>query len=129
MSKGLYVSSFLILAFLFVPVVFYFLLGYLVSPMCYCLFSAFEQSDVRVLKLVYLTVYAGLFVAVAFSTYRLSMQPLLYSRRIAFQVACLLVLICCSFLRVIEEGDGLIEWYQSGTYNFWTACLRYPHSP
>jgi hypothetical protein len=128
-----YLLSFLALAFLFVPVIFFFGLAGLVAPCCYGLYAMLNlgPSDqiIFAVFLVYLVIYFGLFFLMAFLSFRLSTLFAKKSVRTSIQVAFLLLLFSCSFLTVIMEGGGMVNTSQSGTYNFWTACARFPHSP
>jgi hypothetical protein len=129
MSWRAYALSFMALAFLFVPVIFFFGLGGLVAPCCYGLYEMLNSPVAFEIFAVYLAIYFGLFLLIAFLTFRLSTLFAEGSIRTSIQFVFLSLLFSCSFLTVINESGGLVNTCQTGTYNFWTACARFPHSP
>jgi hypothetical protein len=128
MSPRLYVIIFMILAVIFVPVLFYFFFGALVAPCCYAvvqLFVGVDPSGWRqaIWLLGHVVIYFGLFYGAARFTFWASQLASGKRAQTAIQVVILLGLFACSFLRVIEESE--MRYGMSGTYDFWGACIRY----
>jgi hypothetical protein len=131
MSWRTYATNFMLLAFLFVPVLFFFGFGGLVSPCCYAVYEFMNTNDGggRSIFAIHFAMYFFGFFFLAYASFRLSQFAPEGAIRKGVQAAFLLLLFSCSFLTVIQEsaaGGG--DSYNSGTYNFWTACARFPHT-
>ena len=121
----------MVLAMMFVPVLFFFFLGGLVAPCCYEGLTILEgKPGLLGLRIFYLIFYLGLFYLLASVSFWLSSFFADRTGQKVIQILFLVLLFSCSFFRVIQEtaaGGGTS--YNSGTYNFWEACVRYPNSP
>jgi hypothetical protein len=131
MSRKAYTVAFMVLAIMFVPVLFDYFWGALISPCCYAILTIFsDQRIIAELTAFYVAVYLGLFYLLArISFWSSNLFPNRTGKK-AVQMLVLVLLFSCSFIRVIQEdvaapGDN----EQTGTYNFWKACARYPASP
>ena len=127
-SRGLYVGLFVFTAFTFVPVVFFFFFGALVAPCIYLVFdAAFGPGGelIKFLEVGQIAFFIGVFYLCARLAYRVSKFFNKGTAQNIVQGLTLLVLFSCSFLSVINESDVC---HQSGTYNFWSACVRYLES-
>ena len=136
MSRGAYVTSFMILAFTFVPVIFSLIIFpvSLVGPCSYVAFIAIANSLVEVPKgewavlaldavdVAYLALYCGIFYLFAGLTYRISNEFEKSAGKIILQILFLLAVFSCSFLRVIQ-GSTFVNW--TGAYDFWGGCARF----
>jgi hypothetical protein len=130
MSGRVYVTSFITLAVLFVPVLFFFGFGALSSPCCYAIYSILEgrtHGAPSYIMVGYLVTYIGFFFLIATGIFWVTGLFANSQVRTAIQVVSLLALFACSFIKAIEESGG--RDFESGTYNFWTACARHPLSP
>jgi hypothetical protein len=134
-------TSFMLLAFLFVPVLFPVGSQFLMSPMCYAAYdyvtAGIFVSPGAMLKEggaawqldTPLLFYLCLFLIFAFVSFRISKLTSEKEVQICIQVGFLVLLFIFSFLPLIGESD----WNpggkgESGCYNFWTACLRFPET-
>jgi hypothetical protein len=119
----------MILAIMFVPVLFYFFFGALVAPCCFAIFEILGGRGPRIMMEFYVVIYFAVFFAAGWWSYRLPMLSIRQTTQIRIQCFILLGLFACSFLRLIAEGEeapGNAE--MSGTYNFWEACVRLSHT-
>lgn len=133
MSRRRFVGSFVVLAGLFIPVLFWYGLADLTVPCgyqfmnigCELLYSPgrmVRHWRTAVLVGLYLVFYGALFYAAA----RLSFWGCsLVAGRLRYlaQIAILFAVVSCSFIRAIEYNA--LNYGGSGTYNFWEACIRY----
>jgi len=133
MSRRRFEMTFVVLAMVFVPVLFWFGLADL-KIQCACqIFNIVLEllcSPGRLIRHweqvvtvgVYLAVYGGLFYGAARLSYWGSN---LFAGRLRWlaQVVILSAVVSCSFIRAIEYSA--LNYGGSGTYNFWEACVRY----
>jgi ABC-type Fe3+-siderophore transport system permease subunit len=121
----------MVLAVMFVPVLVGFFLWGLIAPCCYQALTILEgKPGLSGLRIFSLIVYLGLFYLLARVSFWLSGSIANRTGQKVMQVLFLVLLFSCSFIRVIHEsaaGGGTND--NSGTYNFWEACARYPESP
>jgi hypothetical protein len=131
MPRWTYVSAFVLLAVTFVPVLFFFITGGLVAPCCYEAFTILEGKPGLVgLRLLYLFLYLVLFYLLARISFSLSSLPANRTAQVGVQILFLLLLFSCSYLRIIHETTFEDKTFDdSGMYNFWEACARFPESP
>ncbi len=127
MPRKLYVPTFIALAAMFVPVVLDFgIVGYVVPSTWIAVFvggTLFRaEFGPSLWAFGHLAVYLLLFYAAARATFWLSSRPDSQAGRSTIQVAVLLALFSCSFLRAITYSS--IQG-QGGTYTFWGAVSRY----
>jgi hypothetical protein len=121
----------MLLAFLFVPVPSFLGVQALTSPCCYAAYVLLQGSRIPAgpqLGLP-LMIYLGLFFLLSGVSFKISTLPRSKLARLYIQFAFLVLLFCCSFVPIIgesswEPGHG----GDSGSYNFWTACARFPHT-
>ena len=128
MSRGLYISLFLLLAVIFVPVLFFYGLGFYVVPIVYMCTDLLRinNGNVDLLTLGYILVYLLFFYGAAEFTFWASDLSSFGVIRKALQILFLVVVFSCSFIPAITYG-GIGG--QGGTYTFWGAVHRYFEKP
>ena len=126
MTRKAYVLTFIVLAVMFVPVDIFYFMGNLVVPCCYLilggLLAGLWDWGGIFFGSVYVALYFALFYLLARVTYGLITRVKTAKLRLALQVSVLVLVFSCSFLRVITNTGFRGN---SGTYNFWTASVRY----
>jgi hypothetical protein len=127
MTRSLYISLFVVLAAVFVPIVINFGLVVWLVPSIWGIVSAIKDLFRGRIRTalgfgVYSAVYACLFYFVARITYWVTSRARQRSLRLSLQCILLAGLFSCSFLRVVTYGS--IQG-RGGTYTFWTAVERY----
>ena len=127
MPRNLYVPTFIVLAAMFVPVILDFgVVGYVVPSIWIAVFVGgtlfHAELGSSLWAFGHLAVYFLLFYAAARATFWLSRRLDSQAGRSTIQVAVLLALFSCSFLRAITYSS--IQG-QGGTYTFWGAVFRY----
>ena len=127
MSRKLYVWTFILVAAAFVPVILNFGLIAYVVPSAYIAVgiggSLFHAKFIQSLwAFGHLATYLLLFYAAAHATFWLANRSKSRAVRSTIQVAVLLALFSCSFIRAITYSS--IQG-QGGTYTFWGAVSRY----
>ena len=126
MTRKAYITSFLVLATIFVPVDIYYLMGNLIVPCCYLILAGLLAGEWNMGGIIfggiYIAFYLGLFYLIARITFSLIGRVSIQKLRLALQILVLLAVFSCSFLRVIVDSGYRGN---SGTYNFWSATNRY----
>ena len=141
MSRQTYAICFVILAFIFVPVIFPLGAVSMVGPCSYVAFvtlpkvviALFQSNSITIESesvityiiafyfAVLIFIYCGLFYVCSRFTFRISQKSLGPSGPLFFQIVFLCIVLSCSFLNVIHS-DSFVN--SSGTYNFWTGAIR-----
>jgi hypothetical protein len=136
MSRRAYIITFVLSAFTFFPVVFSLIL-FPVSMVGPCSYVAFVTASnffatvsqagcfgllIDGFNYLIIAVYCGLFYLCARLTFTLSNEFEKAAGKILFQIICLLIVFASSFLNVIHS-DSFVN--ATGTYNFWTGCVRF----
>jgi len=126
----------MLLAFTFVPVFFSLILAP-VSTVAPCSYVAFVTSFnsislvsqghwegllIEAVNILYLAIYCGIFYLCGRLLFRVSEGFEKPAGKISFQLIVLLIVLSCSFLRVIQ-GSSFVNW--TGAYNFWSGCARF----
>ena len=118
----------MVLAVLFVPVLFIVPFSALMAPCSYLLFEFVTRFNPRklgageIVMIFYLGYYFMAFFVIAWCAFQASTLAKRKHLKLMIQCLLLLGLFSCSFLTVIRsQGAG----GNSGIYNFWTACARY----
>jgi hypothetical protein len=126
MTRKAYVLTFIVLAVIFVPVDIYYFMGNLIVPCCYLilggLLAGLWDWGGIVFGGVYVALYLALFYLLARVTYGLIAKVKNAKPLLVYQILLLALVFSCSFLPVIVNSGFRGN---SGTYNFWTACVRY----
>ncbi len=126
MTRKAYLITFIVLAVIFVPVDIFYFMGNLIVPCCYLilggLLAGLWDWGGIIFGGVYIALYLGLFYLFARVSFNLISRATNAKLRLALQILVLLAIFSCSFLRVIVNSGFRGN---SGTYNFWTACVRY----
>lgn len=126
MPRKPFIISFVILAVLFVPVVFDLGLASFIVPACWGIVSMISALVALNWKLalfvaIYTAIYMGTFTLIAYLLDFLARLTRNNKALLVIQIALLLGLVTCSFARVLthESIQG-----RGGTYTFWTAIGR-----
>ena len=130
-GRRTYCLLFVATAFVFVPVLFApypFGAFSLISPACFPAALALFSHDGARLEWIFrglvtlsLLFYGALFYGFSRLVFKLSSEFSKSAGRLTFQALALLFLFACSFLRVIHCSYFVND---TGTYNFWEACVR-----
>lgn len=118
------------LAAIFVPVLFHFVLAVYIVPSAWGVLAAFHclllrangNIIVALILLFHVAVYLGIFYALARLTDWFAVVIYRRSLRLAFRGAILCGVFLCSFIPTLTYSSICSK---GGTYTFWTAAERY----
>lgn len=127
MPRKLFVTSFVVLAIAFVPIIITFGMVTFTVPIVWGYVGTFaELARFKASHAMGFSFHCALYTAVFYGLARLAYAisaPMQGPRiRSAFQCAVLASLVLCSFLRVITYNSF---GGQGGTYTFWSALERF----